>query len=137
MSVESFISFLDQFTIKPHLAAARFVSGNKQHVFAFGVEGEGNAPYAIAGSKAEFFQIRMARPLSVYRHAAVSIAVQIVKKASHGKQLVLNICRQFFIFGLKLIADLNHPFHSRLCAISHMESKTYVIMIEYEELQKS
>ena len=59
MSTESFISFFDQFAIKPLFAAARFVSGDKQNGFALGIERERNAPNAVGGGKAKLFHIRM------------------------------------------------------------------------------
>ena len=113
MSVETFIRLLDQIALEALLATARLVTRYQQDRFALRIKSEGYAPFAVSGGKAQFLHIGVPRAVKCIGARAAELRTELLEQEGESKNFLLHLLGQSVEFGLKLIANCNHPRHSR------------------------
>ena len=108
------IGFFNQLPIKPLLAHAGFVSGNKQNRAAPRIEGKSDASHAASGIKAQFLHVAVFRSTERVNPRPAQLRAELLEQLSMRQNLILDVDWELIPFRLQFIRDFDGPAHSIL-----------------------
>jgi len=122
MCVEPIIRLADQVAVELLLASSRLFPGNQQNRFAFGVESECNAPFAVRCAEPQFLHVCVPRIVERVDAGAPHLGTKLLQQSTQRQNLNLNVFVQVVELGLEFVADLDNPCHT-----NSMPSVAYVV----------
>ena len=125
MRLKARIRFVNQLPIKPLLAHAGFVPGDKQNRVAPGIEGKGHAPHSVRGVKAQFLHIRVARAFQGIHSRPPQLRSELLEQPSMRQNLILNVDWELTPFRFEFIREVDAPVQRLLWLSQHMLSTSF------------
>src|SRR5579871_3209539 len=111
MGVKPGVRLCYELFVEPLLAAAGFITRDKENSPAFRVEGKSHAPFAVRSTETQFLHIRVTGIVQRIDARTPQLRPELLKKPGMGKNLGTHFLGQFFELWFKLVADFNVPPH--------------------------
>jgi hypothetical protein len=129
MTCESRISFRDQLTIEPRLAAAGFITCNEKDSSPFRVEGERYTPDSTGGVKPQLLHVCVARAVERIHARPSELRAELLEQGRVREQFILHLLGQCIELGVEIFMKENVP-HTRI-----MYLDTYVVNTIFDALR--
>jgi hypothetical protein len=109
MRLKARIGFVNQLPIKPLLAHAGFVPGDKQNSVAPGIEGKGHPPHSVRSVKAQFLHIAVARAFQGIHPRPPQLRTELFEQPSMRQNLILDIDWELIPFRFQFVREVDVP----------------------------